>query len=200
MKKCIFQEINSYTQDNDEHVDLSPVLSPKTPQSSTASSCNKRTLKSTSWAKKKHQFLDASLKVLQGDTTQQHVTEPQELTFGKNIGQQLQEIEPRQKIIAQKLISDVLFNAKLGNLTDFSLIFLSSQPTPYQIAPYVPQTQLFQQPHPNVSTSTLPTYHEPLSYTRKPEVLTNQTFTTLTPLNQTSVNKDGLAEYLQFSK
>lgn len=184
-------------------MDLSPVLSPETPQSSTSSARNKRTQNSTTWTKMKHQFLDASLKVLQKeDTTQKNVTEPQEITFGKNVGQQLQDIEARQKIIAQKLISDVLFHAKLGNLTDSSLISLGYQPAPYQIPTYVPQTQVLQQTYTNFPTSTQPTFNEPsTSYTRQPILSTPQTFTTLTTSNQASAsNGNVIDEFLYFQK
>ncbi|GBP78396.1 hypothetical protein EVAR_58186_1 [Eumeta japonica] len=42
----------------------------------------------------------------------------QEESFGRNVGYQLKELDRRQKIIAQKLISDVLYHAKLGALTE----------------------------------------------------------------------------------
>lgn len=105
-------------------------MSPEIPQS-LASSVRKRTRNST-WVKKKHQFLEASLKVLEKENIPPE-SELQEMTFGKNVDQQLQEVEHRQKIIAQKLISDVLYHAKLGNLTDSSFISRNYQSTAYPI-------------------------------------------------------------------
>ncbi|CAH1993326.1 unnamed protein product [Acanthoscelides obtectus] len=95
-------ETDAYTQHSDQDLDSSSVLSPEAPQSATPSSRNKRTLNCTTWTQKKNKFLDASIKVL--ETPQQDVLEPQEITFGKNTGQQLQDIAVGQKIIAQKLI------------------------------------------------------------------------------------------------
>ncbi|CAG9858720.1 unnamed protein product [Phyllotreta striolata] len=44
--------------------------------------------------------------------------------FGKSVGIQLKSLDPTQGIIAQKLISDILFNAKLGRLCEESTINL----------------------------------------------------------------------------
>ncbi|CAH2013441.1 unnamed protein product [Acanthoscelides obtectus] len=123
-------ETDAYTQHSDQDLDSSSVLSPEAPQSATPSSRNKRTLNCTTWTQKKNKFLDASIKVL--ETPQHDVLEPQQITFGKNTGQQLQDIAVGQKIIAQKLISDVLYHAKLGNLTHSSHISLGYQPLSYQ--------------------------------------------------------------------
>lgn len=90
--------------------------------------------------------------------TEQYIAEPQEITFGRNVGQQLQEVEQRQKIIAQKIISDVLFYAKLGNLTDFSQINLIPQPAPNQFSSYIQHPrealQPQQQSHTNFPTTS----------------------------------------------
>lgn len=133
---------NSNLQETDSctvHSDLlsSPVLSPETPSTSSSLSSSRKRIHTdhNTWTKKKHQFLDASLKVLQENTSIME-KESQEITFGRNVGQQLQEVPSiRQKIIGQKLISEVLYHAKLGNLTDSSTISLVSQPTQYHIGP-----------------------------------------------------------------
>ncbi|XP_050311199.1 uncharacterized protein LOC126746846 [Anthonomus grandis grandis] len=170
-------DTDSHTQDSTQPLDSSPVLSPATSQSSTSTSRNKRIQKSkNTWTKKKHQFLDASLKILQTETAPPHTDkeESQEITFGKNIGQQLQETEDRQKIIAQKLISDVLFYAKLGNLTDSSSISFTHQPAPCQSVSYVPPAQLYQPTYtnnvtpytqPNAAEVYRPTYANLTSFT-----------------------------------
>lgn len=75
--------------------------------------------------KKRDQFLDAGLRILQQESDKENI-ESQEITFGKNVGQQLKDIEHRQKIIAQKLISDVLFHAQMGNLHETSMINIAS--------------------------------------------------------------------------
>ncbi|CAH1968636.1 unnamed protein product [Acanthoscelides obtectus] len=189
-------ETDAYTQHSDQDLDSSSVLSPEAPQSATPSSRNKRTLNCPTWTQKKNKFLDASIKVL--ETPQQDVLEPQEITFGKNTGQQLQDIAVGQKIIAQKLILDVLYHAKLGNLTRSSHISLGYQPPSYQSAPCVPQAQIFQNSCSRYTTSINSTFNEPsTSYTRQPDV---PTFTTLTTPNQASANREVMEEFLVFPR
>jgi len=47
---------------------------------------------------------------------------------GKSIGYQMKDLDKKQRAIAQKLISDVLFYAKIGKLMEDSSISISSQP------------------------------------------------------------------------
>ncbi|XP_049282740.1 uncharacterized protein LOC125763517 [Anopheles funestus] len=42
--------------------------------------------------------------------------------YATNIALELESLQPRQRIVAEKLISDVLFNAKLENLTEHSMV------------------------------------------------------------------------------
>lgn len=82
--------------------------------------------------KKRYQNIQSSPEILQEEEAilqmeKRYMKEEQEATFGRNVGQQLVGLDPRQKIIAQKLISDILFHAKLGKLNDFSIITMSSQ-------------------------------------------------------------------------
>ncbi|XP_034840503.1 uncharacterized protein [Maniola hyperantus] len=48
------------------------------------------------------------------------------VAFGKALGYQLKEIEGIQRVIAEKLISDVIFNARLNKLTTNSTVQLNS--------------------------------------------------------------------------
>lgn len=141
------------------------------------------------------------LRILQKeDVKQPSVTEPQEITFGTNVGQQLQEVQAtRQQIIAQKLISDILFHAKFGNLTDSSQIYLGYQPAPY---PFVPQAAVYRQTANNYPTATRSTFNEPTaSYTSQSEVSTSQTFeNALTPSTPASTDGEMMREFLCFKK
>lgn len=126
----------------------------------------KRTQPNTPWTKKRDQFIEAGLRVLEkeGTQTETQESESQEATFGQNVGQQLKEIEQRQKIIAQKLISDVLFHAKLGNLNETSILNITSQPVAYQfheVPPYIhrPQ-QTYRVNVPSTSAQSSASYQE----------------------------------------
>lgn len=55
------------------------------------------------------------------------LSEPNEaLAYGKAVGLQLKELEGLQRIIAEKLISDTIFHARLNKLTPHSTIQLNS--------------------------------------------------------------------------
>lgn len=47
------------------------------------------------------------------------------LVFGQSVGLQLSEVEKNQRIIAERVISEVLFYARLGNLTESSTVIVS---------------------------------------------------------------------------
>lgn len=148
--------------------------SPETPQTSRSfqSSSSRKRSNTSTWTKKRDQFIEAGIRVLQqeGSQVDKNIPEPQEITFGKNVGQQLKDIEQRQKIIAQKLISDILFHAKLGNLHDSSMITLVPQPAAYQLqaASYIRQPQVSQQTY--SATANLPSTSTQ-SATSNPDVM-----------------------------
>lgn len=137
----------------------SQLLSPDISQTASTNSSVKRSRNLLSWTKRRDQFPDVPLKVLEEGAVSQsekNTTESQEITFGRNVGQQLQELEKIQKIIAQKLISDVLFHAKLGHLNDFFILNVVAKTVPYQYYPYVqhPLEAQQRQQHPSQQTSS----------------------------------------------
>lgn len=69
--------------------------------------------------KKKENFLDVATSVLTQDSSFR--------AFGNNVSFQLQDMDRRQRVIAEKLISDVLFHGKLGNLKDHSTIVIQEK-------------------------------------------------------------------------
>lgn len=70
--------------------------------------------------------------------------------FGSSIAFQLEDMDRRQKIIAQKLISDIVFHGKLGNLTEHTIIQLNKSHPPHTNVPSVPHGE------PNFQPSTHP--------------------------------------------
>lgn len=72
--------------------------------------------------KKKEKFLDAAAILLTNAKNEDSV-------FGQSVGLQLGKVDEQQKIIAQKLISDVLYFARLKQLTHGSKILLAQQET-----------------------------------------------------------------------
>lgn len=55
--------------------------------------------------------------------------------MGLSFGMQLRELDPEQQAISQKLMSDVLYYAKMKKLTHSSRIELSPSPQPSHIYP-----------------------------------------------------------------
>ncbi|KAG8287818.1 hypothetical protein J6590_074020 [Homalodisca vitripennis] len=78
--------------------------------------------------RKKESFLDVATNALN-----QHVNENQ--AFGNSIAFQLEDMDRRQKIFAQKLISDALFHGKLGHLNENSVIHLNNIQNPDNYGP-----------------------------------------------------------------
>lgn len=100
---------------------------------------------------KKEAFLEVATSVMSQQTSSK--------AFGNNIAFQLEDLERRQRIIAEKLIGDVLFHAKLGNLTETSSILtaVNSQQA-FTISNFT-QPQHYQFPqghHPLQHVSTMP--------------------------------------------
>ncbi|CAH0720658.1 unnamed protein product, partial [Brenthis ino] len=62
-------------------------------------------------------------KVTSNQTSRENI-ESEAISFGRTIGLQLQELNTSQRIIAEKLISDTIFNARLHKLTTNSCIKL----------------------------------------------------------------------------
>ena len=74
----------------------------------------------TSWTSKRNYLADVVSSYLQDSTPENELE-----VFGKSVGLQLKALDNQQSIIAQKLISDVLFHAKMGKLNCESTINLS---------------------------------------------------------------------------
>jgi len=55
-------------------------------------------------------------------TSTSHRQDDEYDAIGVNVASKLRSINPTQRIVAEKLISDVLFNAQLGNLTVHSAL------------------------------------------------------------------------------
>lgn len=68
--------------------------------------------------------MDLAHNVLSSDNPENEYT-----IAGKRIGYQLQGVEERQRIIAEKLISDVMFYARMGKLTEEATVHCSNTST-----------------------------------------------------------------------
>lgn len=75
--------------------------------------------------------------------------------FGSSVGFQLEDMERRQKIFAQKLISDIVFHGKLGNLNEYSVINLNSSHCPPTNVPNFSRRDPYVQP----ATNSLPGFN-----------------------------------------
>ncbi|KAK9704255.1 hypothetical protein QE152_g28416 [Popillia japonica] len=108
---------------NKNEESLQQPVTPSTSASSYSSqSTEKRKVlrKDTSLAQKKAKFLEAASAALSA------ADEP----FGKIVALDLNDMEVRQRIIAQKIISDVLYYGKLGHLTENCAFTLPMQTLP----------------------------------------------------------------------
>lgn len=94
--------------------------------------------------RKKELFLDAATSILKEQSEAK--------VFGQHIGFQLEQVDKHQLIIAQKLIQDVIFNARLGKLKEES--YLKIDCAPLQNVPNVVQLATQAQ---NVSTGEVAT-------------------------------------------
>uniref|UniRef100_A0A6P7GIB1 Uncharacterized protein LOC114343021 n=1 Tax=Diabrotica virgifera virgifera TaxID=50390 RepID=A0A6P7GIB1_DIAVI len=74
---------------------------------------------------KKQRVLDLAYDALANDTNDE-ITENECTLAGKRIGYQLQRVEERQRIIAEKLISDVMFYARMGRLQENATVYCSN--------------------------------------------------------------------------
>lgn len=98
-----------------------------TPHSSRVSTSKSRNQQNTSKKRKKcnaidqkkQELLDLAHKTLSNNNAN---TEEEYHIVGKRIGYLLKDVEGFQRIIAEKLISDVMFYAKMGKLTEHSSI------------------------------------------------------------------------------
>lgn len=126
-----------------------------TPHSSRFSSSKSRNQQNTSKKRKncnsidqkKQELLDLAHKTLSNNNVN---TEEEYDIVGKRIGYQLKDVEGFQRIIAEKLISDVMFYAKMGKLTEHSSIFIPPNSRPQ---PIHPSAQFSQQPQGYVPNS-----------------------------------------------
>lgn len=122
----------SSMSDTEAHVNdtTQESTSASTPQTSGASSSNrsrsqqntvKRPKTKNANAQKRQALLDLAHNALSCN-----VTEPEEeyQIVGKRLGYQLKGMAERQRTIAEKLISDVMFYAKMGKLTEDSAIHI----------------------------------------------------------------------------
>lgn len=66
-----------------------------------------------------------------------------DMTYGRAIGYQMNDLQKEQLLIAQKIISDVIYNAKQGKLTNNSHVALNSSEEKNQ----------------ELTTTSLPTHH-----------------------------------------
>lgn len=116
------EQVNLNSNDNTSHsAQTSCIL--KTPQTSRASSTKSIYQQNTSTKRKKtnaieqkrQELLHLAHKTLSENTIN---TEEEYHIAGKRIGYQLKAVEGHQRIIAEKLISDVMFYAKMGKLTE----------------------------------------------------------------------------------
>lgn len=73
----------------------------------------------TDFDRKKENFLDAATSVLSQNNKFR--------AFGNSVSFQLEDMDRRQRVIAEKLISDILFHGKLGNLKDYSAVVLEGK-------------------------------------------------------------------------
>lgn len=95
-------------------------------------------------------------------------TEEEWEVTGKSIGYRMKDLDIKQQAIAQKLISDILFYAKIGKLSEDSSISISPRPiystsvSPYSISSFSPASQhLFSSPMPSPSPEAQQTFSMP---------------------------------------
>lgn len=93
----------------------------ETPSSGSSRNGHKK-IKVSEIEKKKECFLDLATKKLSQQT--------KSTAFGNNVAFQLEDLDRRQRIFAEKIISDALFYANLGKLTETASISLGPNPEP----------------------------------------------------------------------
>ncbi|KAG8243233.1 uncharacterized protein LOC124371743 [Homalodisca vitripennis] len=99
-----------------------PVSRPSVSSRSNPGSTTRTNRKKISdFEKKQERFLDTATSVL--------CNQNKFRAFGNNVGFQLEDMDRQQQVIAEKLISDVLFHGKLGSLKASAAILTEQQPT-----------------------------------------------------------------------
>lgn len=99
--------------------------------------------------KKKEAFLETATNAL----TQLNESK----AFGSSVAFQLEDMDRCQKIVAQKLISDILFYGKIGKLNEYSVIQLNNSHPPYN--PSFPRRESNVQPTTHLLPGNNYAYH-----------------------------------------
>ncbi|XP_050304376.1 uncharacterized protein LOC126741941 [Anthonomus grandis grandis] len=123
---------------------------------------------------KKQCLMDLAPTALSRDTNNDE-NENEYAIAGKRIGYQLQGVVERQRIIAEKLISDVMFYASMGKLAEDAVVYCSNPTTQNTI---YSSTQFNNtNSHPNIAQHSQSVTTTPQEYTYHTLQVQNPTFT-----------------------
>lgn len=194
--------ISSLNSPPDSLTDESLMTEPPSPsnssdapsQKSTSTVRNKK--ETTTLAQKKAKFLDIASNELQNRYTSK------EQAFGDSVAHDLEKMEELQGIIAKKLISEILFNGRMGLLNVGSSITVQPVVQPQNISSYsgpqpVPRFQPTAMQPPNIIT-LYPRNRQP--YVNQGELSEQVSVPNLNIIDDVTINDiDNLNKYLKFN-